>query len=176
MDAVRAGIPTVVLRGRAERVDVGQPFAVLVDYAHAPGELEAVLAAARALAGGQGQGIVTVVFGCGGDRDPSKRPLMGAAAGKGADVTILTSDNPRSEDPQTIADAVLPGLREGGADVVVELDRRAAIRHALRTAGSGDVVVIAGKGPETGQTIGGQTLPFDDRDVAREELGVLGWR
>jgi UDP-N-acetylmuramoyl-L-alanyl-D-glutamate--2,6-diaminopimelate ligase len=173
MDAVSTGIPPVVVRGRAERVDVGQPFAVLVDYAHAPGELDAILAAARGLAGGQGQ--VIVVFGCGGDRDPSKRPLMGAAAGWGSDVAVLTSDNPRSEDPQAIADAVLPGFGDGGADIVVELDRRAAIRHALRTAGAGDAVVIAGKGPETGQTIGSRTLPFDDRTVAREELGALGW-
>lgn len=185
MDAVLAGIPPVVVRGRAERVDVGQPFAVLVDYAHAPAELDAVLAAARALVGGQGrgplaqglqgQGKVIVVFGCGGDRDPSKRPLMGEAAGRSSDVAVLTSDNPRSEDPQAIADAVLPGLGHSSADVVVELDRRVAIRHALRTAGTGDVVVIAGKGPETGQTIGTDTLPFDDRDVAREELGALGW-
>jgi len=178
MEAVQAGIPSVAVRGRAERVDAGQPFTLLVDYAHAPGELDAVLAAARTLAGGNehgaGPGKVIVVFGCGGDRDPSKRPLMGAAAGRGSDLAVLTSDNPRSEDPQGIANEVLPGL-DGGADVVVELDRRAAIRHALRTAAAGDVVVIAGKGPETGQTIGGRTLPFDDREVAREELGALGW-
>ena len=180
MDAVAAGIPLVTaVRGRAERVDAGQPFTLLVDYAHTPGELDAVLGAARTLAATDGegphQGKVIVVFGCGGDRDPSKRPLMGAAAGRGSDLAVLTSDNPRSEDPQHIADAVLPGLAPDAA-VVVELDRRAAIRHALRTAAAGDVVVIAGKGPETGQTIGGETLPFDDRDVAREELGALGWR
>ncbi len=181
MDAVSAGIARVErVRGRAERVDAGQPFMLLVDYAHAPGELDAVLGAARALTGtgsrqpGRQQGKVIVVFGCGGDRDPSKRPLMGAAAGRGSDLAVLTSDNPRSEDPQRIADAVLPGLARG-AEVVLELDRRAAIRHALRTAAAGDVVVIAGKGPETGQTIGGDTLPFDDREVAREELGALGW-
>ena len=176
MDALRVGIPPVVVRGRAERVDAGQPFVVLVDYAHAPGELDAVLGAARALAGEQGAGRVIVVFGCGGDRDPSKRPLMGAAAGRGADVAVLTSDNPRSEDPQEIADAVLSGLGSGAADVLVELDRRAAIREALSRAGAGDVVVVAGKGPETGQTIGSRTLAFDDRAVAREELDALGWR
>jgi UDP-N-acetylmuramoyl-L-alanyl-D-glutamate--2,6-diaminopimelate ligase len=178
MDAVEAGIPSVAVRGRAERVDAGQPFTLWVDYAHAPGELDAVLAAARTLAGpeehGTRQGKVVLVFGCGGDRDPSKRPLMGAAAGRGSDLAVLTSDNPRSEDPQRIADAVLPGL-DGCPEVVVELDRRAAIRHALRAASAGDVVVIAGKGPETGQTIAGRTLPFDDRDVALEELGALGW-
>ena len=181
MDAVTAGIPSVVVRGRAERVDVGQPFAVLVDYAHAPGELDAVLAAARALAGGQGRGPqghgkVIVVFGCGGDRDPSKRPLMGAAAGRGcrpggAHVRQPAVGGSRRRSPTRCSRA----LDDGTADVVVELDRRAAIRHALRTAGAGDVVVIAGKGPETGQTIGSRTLPFDDRDVAREELGALGW-
>jgi UDP-N-acetylmuramoyl-L-alanyl-D-glutamate--2,6-diaminopimelate ligase len=100
---------------------------------------------------------------------------MGAAAAGGADIAVLTSDNPRSEHPQAIADAVLPGLRGGEARIVVELDRRAAIRDALGAARPGDVVVIAGKGPEPGQTIGDRTLPFDDRLVAREELGALGW-
>jgi UDP-N-acetylmuramoyl-L-alanyl-D-glutamate--2,6-diaminopimelate ligase len=175
--AVMSGIETAKVRGRAERVDAGQPFVVLVDYAHAPGEVDAVLHAARALttASTDAPGRVIVVFGCGGDRDPSKRPLMGAAAGRGADLAVLTSDNPRSEDPQAIADAVLPGLREGHATIVVELDRRAAIGEALHAACPGDVVVIAGKGPETGQTIAGRTLPFDDRVVAREVLGALGW-
>jgi len=159
------------VRGRAERVDAGQPFTVLVDYAHTPGELDAVLAAAHGIASGR----VLAVFGCGGDRDPTKRPLMGEAAGRGADLVVVTSDNPRSEDPRRIADAVLDGMRGTPAAVDVELDRRAAIRSALQTAQSGDVVVIAGKGPETGQTIAGRTLPFDDVVVAREELGALGW-
>ncbi|MEX1008208.1 MAG: UDP-N-acetylmuramoyl-L-alanyl-D-glutamate--2,6-diaminopimelate ligase [Acidimicrobiia bacterium] len=181
LEAVAAGIGSAVVKGRAERVDAGQPFAVLVDYAHAPGELDAVLHAARALAhtpigtSASTARRVVVVFGCGGDRDPSKRRLMGVAAGRGADFAVLTSDNPRSEDPQAIADAVLPGLREGEATIVVELDRRAAIRDAFYAARPGDVVVIAGKGPETGQTIADRTLPFDDRVVAREELGALGW-
>jgi UDP-N-acetylmuramoyl-L-alanyl-D-glutamate--2,6-diaminopimelate ligase len=171
VDAVVRGIESVTLRGRAERVDAGQPFTVLVDYAHTPGELDAVLAAAHGIASGQ----VLTVFGCGGDRDPTKRPLMGEAAGRGADLVVVTSDNPRSEDPQRIVDAVLDGMRGTPAAVEVELDRRAAIRSALRTAAAGDVVVIAGKGPETGQTIAGRTLPFDDVVVAREELGALGW-
>jgi UDP-N-acetylmuramoyl-L-alanyl-D-glutamate--2,6-diaminopimelate ligase len=176
LDAIARGIESVVAAGRVERIDAGQPFVVLVDYAHTPGELDAVLATARALAAGSvDRGRVSAVFGCGGDRDPSKRPLMGEAAARGADVVVLTSDNPRSEDPQVIADAVLLGLDGGDAEVVVELDRRAAIRAALAAARPGDVVVIAGKGPETGQTIGGRTLPFDDRVVAREELGALGW-
>jgi UDP-N-acetylmuramoyl-L-alanyl-D-glutamate--2,6-diaminopimelate ligase len=173
LDAAAEGARSTRVRGRAERIDDGQPFTVLVDYAHAPGELDAVLGAARDLAGDGGK--VVLVFGCGGGRDPSKRPLMGAAAARGADVVVLTSDNPRHEDPQAIADAVLPALGSGSPEVTVELDRRVAVRIALGAAGPGDVVVIAGKGPETGQTIGGRTLPFDDAVVAREELGALGW-
>jgi UDP-N-acetylmuramoyl-L-alanyl-D-glutamate--2,6-diaminopimelate ligase len=121
---------------------------------------------------------VLCVFGCGGDRDAEKRPLMGAAVAAGADVAVLTSDNPRSEDPQAIADAVLTGLLPGlvdASDARVELDRRAAIAAALADAQPGDVVVIAGKGHETGQTTAGRTIAFDDRVVAREELGALGW-
>jgi UDP-N-acetylmuramoyl-L-alanyl-D-glutamate--2,6-diaminopimelate ligase len=172
-DAVVAGLADpVVVPGRLERVDAGQPFAVLVDYAHTPDALARVLAAARPLAGAGGR--VLCVFGCGGDRDPAKRPLMGEAVAEGADVAVLTSDNPRSEDPQAIADAVRPGLA-GARSVRVELDRRAAIAGALADAGPGDVVVIAGKGHETGQTAHGRTVPFDDRVVAREELGALGW-
>jgi UDP-N-acetylmuramoyl-L-alanyl-D-glutamate--2,6-diaminopimelate ligase len=171
VDAVARGIESVTVRGRAERIDSGQPFTVLIDYAHTPGELDAVLAAAQGIASGR----VLAVFGCGGDRDPTKRPLMGEAAGRGADLVVVTSDNPRSEDPQRIADAILEGMRGTPAAVEVELDRRAAIRSAVHAAAAGDVVVIAGKGPETGQTIAGRTLPFDDAVVAREELGALGW-
>jgi UDP-N-acetylmuramoyl-L-alanyl-D-glutamate--2,6-diaminopimelate ligase len=181
-DAVVRGLAApAVVPGRFERVDAGQPFAVLVDYAHTPDALQRVLAAARPLAAEGGR--VVCVFGCGGDRDPGKRPLMGAAVAAGADVAVLTSDNPRSEDPQAIADAVLPGLASAPAApsapsapvVRVELDRRAAIAGALADAGPGDVVLIAGKGHETGQTTGDRTVPFDDRVVAREELGALGW-
>jgi UDP-N-acetylmuramoyl-L-alanyl-D-glutamate--2,6-diaminopimelate ligase len=154
---------------------------VFVDYAHTPDALTRVLQAARPLAGGAASGLgragrVIVVFGCGGDRDPAKRPLMGQAVATGADLALLTSDNPRSEDPQAIADAVLPGFAGESTPVTVELDRRAAIAQALTWATAGDVVVIAGKGHETGQTAGATTIPFDDRTVAREELGVLGWR
>jgi UDP-N-acetylmuramoyl-L-alanyl-D-glutamate--2,6-diaminopimelate ligase len=173
LDAVGAGLAApVVVPGRFERVDAGQPFTVLVDYAHTPDALRRVLVASRPITGPGGR--VLCVFGCGGDRDPGKRPLMGAAVAAGADLAVLTSDNPRSEDPQAIADAVLTGM--AGAEVRVELDRRAAIAAALAAAGSGDVVVIAGKGHETGQTFAHQrTTPFDDRVVAREELEALGW-
>jgi UDP-N-acetylmuramoyl-L-alanyl-D-glutamate--2,6-diaminopimelate ligase len=167
-EAVVAGLEApVTVPGRLERIDAGQPFTVLVDYAHTPAALESVLAAARDLAG---TNKVVLVFGCGGDRDADKRPLMGRAAARGADVVVVTSDNPRSEDPATIAAAALEGVTAAGGDAGVELDRRLAIRCAIAEAGPGDVVVIAGKGHETGQTVAGMTIAFDDRVVAREEL------
>ncbi|HKA92865.1 MAG TPA: UDP-N-acetylmuramoyl-L-alanyl-D-glutamate--2,6-diaminopimelate ligase [Acidimicrobiia bacterium] len=174
LDAVVTGLQApLTIPGRLERVVAppDHPFTVLVDYAHTPDALDRVLAAARRLAPDH---RVIVVFGSGGDRDRRKRPAMGRAAARGADTAVLTSDNPRSEDPEQIARAVLDGLRDGTASVVVELDRRTAIRDALHSARGGDVVVIAGKGHETGQTIGAETIPFDDRVVAREELEALG--
>jgi UDP-N-acetylmuramoyl-L-alanyl-D-glutamate--2,6-diaminopimelate ligase len=166
----------IVVPGRFEPITAGQPFPVIVDYAHTPDALARALLAARPLTDrGKGTGRVIVVFGCGGDRDAAKRPLMGRAVSAGADVAVLTNDNPRSEAPQAIADAVLTGFAAGGAAVVVELDRRAAIAQALAQATAGDVVLIAGKGHETGQTAGDTTVPFDDRAVARDELRALGW-
>jgi UDP-N-acetylmuramoyl-L-alanyl-D-glutamate--2,6-diaminopimelate ligase len=166
-----AGIEAVTgVPGRVERVDVGQPFLVLVDYAHTPDGVANVLRAARPLADGR----LIVVLGCGGDRDRAKRPLMGEAATSLADLAVVTSDNPRSEDPAAIIAEIEPGARAGGGAYVVEPDRRAAIRTALGAAGPGDVVVIAGKGHETGQEFADRTVPFDDRDVAREELRALG--
>lgn len=158
--------------GRFEVVsDAGADVAVLVDYAHTPEGIEHVLRSARGLVPGR----VLVVFGCGGDRDPEKRPLMGAAAVSNADEVVVTSDNPRGEDPQAIADAVVRGIEGRYRDrVSVELDRRAAIEQAIGAARPGDVVVIAGKGHETTQTIGDQALPFDDRVVARKVLHTLG--
>ena len=151
--------------GRLESVDEGQEFAVLVDYAHTPDGLENVLRAARELAR---HGRMLVVFGAGGDRDRGKRPLMGAVAAAHADVAIVTSDNPRSEDPEAIVAEVLAGAG-GGATALV--DRRAAIAHAVRAARPGDVVLIAGKGHEQGQEFaGGRTEPFDDVAVARDAL------
>jgi UDP-N-acetylmuramoyl-L-alanyl-D-glutamate--2,6-diaminopimelate ligase len=163
---VQAGLDTIAgVRGRFEPVEAGQPFTVLVDYAHTPDSLEQVLSSARAICDRN----LIVVFGCGGDRDRSKRPLMGRAASNGADLAIVTSDNPRSEDPATIIAEIKRGMR-GGADLVEEPDRRAAIQLAVREAGPGDVVVIAGKGHEQGQTFKDETVPFDDVTVVREAL------
>ena len=166
-EAVATGIEAVGgVPGRFETVDEGQPFTVVVDYSHKPGALENVLRAARELTHGR----VLCVFGCGGDRDAGKRPLMGRIASELADVAILTSDNPRSEDPAAIAEAVLAGM-EGAPEV--ELDRRAAIVRVIELAEPGDVVVIAGKGNERGQEIAGRVIPFDDREVASEALRTL---
>ncbi|MBW3613928.1 MAG: UDP-N-acetylmuramoyl-L-alanyl-D-glutamate--2,6-diaminopimelate ligase [Actinobacteria bacterium] len=168
-DAVARGLAALpVLAGRAEPVEAGQDFRVVVDYAHTPRALERTLASARRASGDAGR--VIVVFGCGGDRDPSKRAPMGRVACQGADLVVVTSDNPRSEDPLAIIEQVCQGAG-GGAPVVVEPDRRAAIALALERAGRGDVVVIAGKGHETVQITGDQVVPFDDRVVARELLG-----
>jgi UDP-N-acetylmuramoyl-L-alanyl-D-glutamate--2,6-diaminopimelate ligase len=156
--------------GRLQPLDVGQDFSVLVDYAHTPDSLDNVLRATRELAI---DGRLIVVFGCGGDRDRGKRPLMGEVATRLADLSVLTSDNPRSEDPAAIIEEIAVGARRGGRAYVVEPDRRAAIRLALAKALTGDVVVIAGKGHETGQEFRGRVVPFDDRDVAREELAAL---
>lgn len=156
--------------GRMEVVTPGPPFAVLVDYAHTPAGLGVALASARRLAG---DGRVVCLFGCGGDRDAAKRPLMGEVAGRMADVTVLTSDNPRTEDPQAIIDQVRAGV-PGHAELVVEPDRRAAIEGALSRARPGDVVLLAGKGHETTQVVGTTAAPFDDREVARRALGMTG--
>jgi UDP-N-acetylmuramoyl-L-alanyl-D-glutamate--2,6-diaminopimelate ligase len=156
--------------GRFEAVDAGQPFTVVVDYSHKPDALEQALRAGRELVTDGGE--LTVVFGCGGDRDASKRPLMGAVAAEVADQVVLTSDNPRSEDPLAIIDAVLQGIPAGSA-VLVEPDRRRAIGHAVGTARPGGVVVVAGKGHETTQVAGEREVPFDDRVVAREALEQL---
>jgi UDP-N-acetylmuramoyl-L-alanyl-D-glutamate--2,6-diaminopimelate ligase len=156
--------------GRFEPVDVGQSFGVIVDYAHTPDGLRVALQAAR----GVTRGRLMVVFGCGGDRDATKRPLMGEIAQKGADFVILTSDNPRGESPAAIISDVVRGFPTGSTgDYVVELDRRAAIAAAFSMAEAGDLVVIAGKGHEATQTIGTEVRPFDDRVVARELLEAL---
>ena len=166
-DAIKRGLESVRgVPGRFEAVEEGQAFQVIVDYAHKPAALENVLRAARDLA----EGRVIVVVGAGGDRDRGKRPVMGRIASELADVAIVTSDNPRSEDPQAIIDEIVGGARNG---VEVEPDRATAIAQAVALAGEGDVVVIAGKGAEQGQEFAERTIPFDDREAARDALRAL---
>ncbi len=171
-DASVAGIadcPPVPGRFEVVSDPTRESFSGVVDYAHTPDGIREVLAAARLLATG---GRVIVVFGCGGGRDVEKRPLMGSAAAVGADIVIVTSDNPRHEDPMVIIDAAAAGASTA-ATLITEVDRRAAIEIALRLARAGDVVVIAGKGHETMQTIGDSERQFDDRQVARALLSIL---
>ena len=171
IDAVRRGLESAGgVPGRLERVEAGQDFHVVVDYAHTPDALERALSAVRE----HFPGRVLLVFGCGGDRDRAKRPRMGEVAARDADRAWVTSDNPRSEDPAAIARDILAGAPHGR--LALELDRRAAIAVALASAAAGDVVLIAGKGHETTQTIGDRVLPFDDRQVARELLTAGGRR
>jgi len=167
-DAIARGVRELRgVPGRFEAVDEGQPFAVLVDYAHTPDSLENVLRTARDLA----QNRLICVFGCGGDRDRGKRPLMGSIASELADLAIVTSDNPRSEEPDAIIGEIVAGA---AGEIEVEPDRREAIARAIDAAQEGDVVVIAGKGHEQGQQFADRTVRFDDRDVAREALRRLG--
>lgn len=154
--------------GRLERVDAGQDFAVVVDYAHKPDAVAAAIRTLRPLTDGR----VIVVLGAGGDRDPGKRPIMAEIAARLADVFVITDDNPRTEDPAAIRAAMMAGISDPAAEVIELGDRRAAIREAVRMARPGDIVLIAGKGHETGQEIDGVVHPFDDRDVVREELDV----
>ncbi len=168
-DTIAAGLERVsVVPGRFEIVDIGSDVTVVVDYAHTPEGVSAVVETTRRLAG---SGRIIVVVGAGGDRDRAKRPLMGSAAAA-ADVAVLTTDNPRSEDPATILDEVVAGAAAGPARVIRELDRRAAIGRALETARPGDVILVLGKGHEHGQQFAHETIPFDDRSVVREEAGV----
>ena len=170
-EAVVRGLASVRgVPGRFEAIDEGQPFEVIVDYAHKPHALETLLRSVRELVSG---GRVICVFGCGGDRDREKRPQMGKLASELADVVIVTNDNPRSEDPQAIIDQIVAGAV---GDVDVEADRARAIGQAIELALDGDVVLIAGKGAEQGQEFADRTVPFDDRETAREALRKLGAR
>ena len=161
--------------GRFERVDNGQPFTVVVDYAHTDDALRNLTRVAREFVAQAGAGRVITVFGCGGDRDRAKRPLMGEAAGKGSDYVILTSDNPRSEDPMAIIYDAKPGLERTGCPYEVEPDRTKAIADAVRRAKPGDIVLIAGKGHEKVQITREGSFPFDDVQVARGALAAAGY-
>jgi UDP-N-acetylmuramoyl-L-alanyl-D-glutamate--2,6-diaminopimelate ligase len=162
--------------GRFERVDCNQPFTVVVDYAHTDDALRNLAALAREFVGKAGHGgRVITVFGCGGDRDRAKRPLMGEAAGRGSDFVVLTSDNPRSEDPLAIINDAMVGLQRAGAKYTVEPDRRGAIAMAVAEAGPGDIVLIAGKGHEKVQVTREGSRPFDDVEVAQQALQAAGY-
>jgi len=167
--ASRARVP-----GRFERVDCGQPFTVAVDYAHTDDALRNLTSLAREFVKSSGGRVITV-FGCGGDRDRSKRPLMGEAAGRGSDFVVLTSDNPRSEDPLAIINDAVVGLQRTGTRYAIEADRHAAIRVGLEAAHNGDIVLLAGKGHESQQILSTGPVPFDDKQVAAEALSQLGY-
>jgi UDP-N-acetylmuramoyl-L-alanyl-D-glutamate--2,6-diaminopimelate ligase len=177
LEQIRKGVAALShVPGRFQRVDAGQPFTVVVDYAHTDDALRNLTKLARDLVNRAGnKGRVISVFGCGGDRDRKKRPLMGAAAGKGSDFVVLTSDNPRSEDPLAIIHDALLGLVETSADYTVEPDRERAINIAIRVARPGDIVLIAGKGHEKVQITAEGTLPFDDIAVAGKALYNAGF-
>jgi UDP-N-acetylmuramoyl-L-alanyl-D-glutamate--2,6-diaminopimelate ligase len=174
-EAIAAGIDKLAcVPGRFERVDCGQPFTVVVDYAHTDDALRNLTALARELVS-RTKGRVVTVFGCGGDRDRKKRPLMGEAAGRGSDFVVLTSDNPRSEDPIAIINDAVVGLQKSGVKYSVEADRRKAIILAIGEARPGDIVLLAGKGHEKVQVTREGAAPFDDLEVAREALGAAGY-
>ena len=175
--AIIAGVEKLAsVPGRFQRVDEGQPFTVVVDYAHTDDALRNLTAIAREFVNrGEHRGRVITVFGCGGDRDRSKRPLMGEAAGQGSDFVVLTSDNPRSEDPQAIIADALPGLKKTGVKYAIEADRRQGIALAMREATPGDIVLIAGKGHEKTQITRQGASPFDDVEVASQALRAAGY-
>ncbi len=173
LDGIQEGVASLAcVPGRFQTVDVGQSFAVVVDYAHTDDALRNLTALAREFVIATGGRVITL-FGCGGDRDKTKRPLMGRAAGEGSDFVILTSDNPRSEDPEAILSDALPGVLQTRARYAVEADRAAAIKLAIQTARPGDIVLLAGKGHEKTQTIQGKIIPFDDVAVASQYLTAL---
>jgi len=175
LEQIAAGVAALGrVPGRVERVERGQPFTVVVDYAHTDDALRNLVRLGRELAS-YGHGRVITVFGCGGQRDRGKRPRMGLAAGEGSDWVILTSDNPRGEDPLAIIEDSLPGVRESGVRFATEPDRRKAIALALSEAAPGDIVLIAGKGHEQTQATREGVISFDDREVAAEELNRLGY-
>ena len=171
-----AAVPSLKpVPGRFQSVDAGQPFTVIVDYAHTDDALRNLTALARQMTQQSGKRVITL-FGCGGDRDRTKRPKMGQAAGEGSHFVVATSDNPRSEDPFDILAEIEPGLESTGVKYTIEPDRATAIRLALEAAAPGDVVLIAGKGHEKEQILAGLTIPFDDTEIALSTLADLGYR
>ncbi len=173
LDEIRVGAASLTcVPGRFQTVDAGQPFAVVVDYAHTDDALRNLTAVAREFVRAKGGRVITL-FGCGGDRDRTKRPLMGRAAGEGSDVVYLTSDNPRSEDPEAIMADAVSGLDATGTRYILEADRATAILLALEEARAGDIVLLAGKGHEKTQTLKSGTVPFDDAQIALEILKGL---
>jgi UDP-N-acetylmuramoyl-L-alanyl-D-glutamate--2,6-diaminopimelate ligase len=172
-DVISTGVAQLsAVPGRFERIDVGQPFLVVVDYAHTDDALRNLLATAQGL---NPEGRIITLFGCGGDRDRTKRPLMGEAAGHASDIVVLTSDNPRSEDPLLIINDVIVGVQRTKAKLLVEVDRQKAVELTLDEARSGDIVLLAGKGHETYQVLRDRTIEFDDRVVARRALAKRGY-
>jgi UDP-N-acetylmuramoyl-L-alanyl-D-glutamate--2,6-diaminopimelate ligase len=176
-DAIVRGVAALThVPGRFQRVDCGQPFTVVVDYAHTDDALRNLTSLAREFVSRDGAGSrVITLFGCGGDRDRAKRPMMGEAAGRGSDFVVLTSDNPRSEDPRGIINDALVGLQKSGVKYTVEVDRRKAIALAINEARPGDIVLLAGKGHEKMQVMQDGPHPFDDVEVAREILHASGF-
>jgi UDP-N-acetylmuramoyl-L-alanyl-D-glutamate--2,6-diaminopimelate ligase len=172
-EVIEAGIADLsAVPGRFERIDLGQPFMVIVDYAHTDDALQKLLETAREL---HPTGRIITLFGCGGERDRSKRPLMGTAAGRLSDLVVLSSDNPRSEDPLMIINDAIVGLQRTSAKVLIEPDRERAVELALEQARPGDMVLLAGKGHEKTQVLKDRTIPFDDREVARRILQQRGY-
>jgi UDP-N-acetylmuramoyl-L-alanyl-D-glutamate--2,6-diaminopimelate ligase len=175
-DQLVASVPNLSpVPGRFQPVDAGQPFTVIVDYAHTDDALRNLTALARQITAQSGGHVITV-FGCGGDRDRTKRPRMGLAAGEGSEFVVATSDNPRSEDPGAILAEIEPGLKSSGVLYTIEPDRAKGIAFALRKAGPNDVVLVAGKGHEKEQILADRTIPFDDAEVALFTLSELGYR
>jgi UDP-N-acetylmuramoyl-L-alanyl-D-glutamate--2,6-diaminopimelate ligase len=168
-DSVKAGLERVSVPGRAEIVETGRNFTVVIDYAHTPDSLENILATMKDYAPGR----LVCLFGCGGDRDRAKRPIMGEISGRIADFTIITSDNPRTEEPEAIVREIEEGIRKTGAQYAAIVDRREAIKYALQNARRDDVIILAGKGHETYQTFKDKTIHFDEREVVRELLEEL---
>ena len=169
-EAVKAGLERVQVPGRAELVDTGRDFSVIIDYAHTPDSLENILLAVKDYA----RGRVICVFGCGGDRDKKKRPMMGAISGRLSDYTVITSDNPRTEDPDAIIADIEEGIKTTGGKYICINDRSRAVQHAIVNAGAGDVILLAGKGHETYQIFADKTIHLDEREIVVSIIDQMG--